>query len=350
MLRKTIAVLALILVANISQSYDPFCLSGCKANSAFTARNVYQIHNFGADAAKATEIRWHSTEPIVVMLQHGYNRVAMKRFLKVWELNELKGTKSRTLADDESFSQLELLSDAIIVGTTDGTLLFWDLWREQFLYEVPVSEGEISEVLLHPSGDWALVVIDHAKLYRFDVKSKAVAEISLKGEVLPALENVTFSSNGLLLAVADDKYIAIWDTVSWQVWGAASFTDGLIARVLFADDDTHLIVLVAATVSRWSLQAKSLHHVRKLTPYAGKRECHIRDGDISLDGSLLMTIDDCHQNRAWDLTRDEELLVPWLDFSDDDFPALAMAFSPDGRYLAVVDEVTWTVHFVHDDK
>ena len=46
-----------------------------------------------------------------------------------------------------------------------------------------------------------------------------------------------------------------------------------------------------------------------------------------------MTGDDCGQARAWDLTVDQEMFIPQLDFSSDDYPDEVIQFSPDGRYL-----------------
>ena len=44
-----------------------------------------------------------------------------------------------------------------------------------------VSDGEVSELLLHPSNEWLLIAIDNAELFRFDLESQSVTEIQLRG-------------------------------------------------------------------------------------------------------------------------------------------------------------------------
>ena len=349
MLRKIIAVLALVTVANMSQSHDPPIIPDCRTHSAITARNVHHISLCPADPGMATEIRWHNTEPIIVKLDHGNEEVTSKRSLIVWEFDEVS-TKARILARHESYSQLELLSDAIIVGTTDGTLLFWDLWQNEILREISVDDGEISELLLHPSNEWLLIAIDNAHLFQFDLASQSLVEIQLQGVEEASLEALAFSKDGHLLAGAGQGTLRIWDTGSWDEWKSQRLSAELIKEVLFTNDNSHLIVLADASVSRWSLANQHLTFERELEAHPDKRPCEFNYGDISPDGSLLMTADSCSQIRAWDLTRDAEIYIPHLTFSKDNFSGLAFLFNPDGRYLAYVDEEIWTVLIVHEHE
>ena len=374
MLNKTIALLALVFVVNIVHAQNILCGSymdepACAATSAFSVDNVHRILSFAAQEApifRLLEASWHETELIFVTLGDVPEGTELSRaasenpMLKYLDLHSLEYIRSSgfsptvRLAENESFSQLAVTSDLIIVGTNTGSLLFWDLRQESLpstptggifeqarryderkelpSEELPVSKGEISEILIHPAGEWLLAVVDYSRVFRVDLESKSVAEIEFQAGEDQMLEVLAFSDNSLLLAAAGNGSIRIWDTNSWEAWEPAALSAESIEKLLFTASDSQLIVLADASVSRWSLRDKSLNFVGELASYPGKRPCLIQDGDISLDGSLLMTIDDCDQYRAWDLTVDKEMFIPQLDFSSD-WSGAFMQFSPDGFYL-----------------
>ena len=257
------------------------------------------------------------------------------------------GLIGRSFVIDETFTQLEVTIDKIIVGTNTGSLSFWDWEQKTFLYELSVSNGEVTELLLHPSDEWLLVVIDYTRLFRFDLESQTVAEIHAQFGESQMLKALAFSSDGLLLAAAGDGSIGIWDTDTWEMWLPHLLPAESVGGLLFAEDDSELIVLTDASVSRWSLSDKNLRFVRELEPYPSKRTCRISAGDISPDGSLLMTTDICSQLRAWDLAVDREIFIPQLDYADDEYLGTAIYFSPDGRYLFTGYSgflVLWIIH------
>ena len=350
MLRRIIAFLTLILVANISQSHDPPNIPDCRTHTVINSRNVRHIRRCPTEPDDTPEIRWHKTESSLVTLHYGNKKVSFKRFLRVWEISE-KGTKARSLEGDESFSQLELLPDTIIVGTTDGKLLFWDFWQGEFLREISVSAGEISELLLHPSNEWLLVAIDNAQLFQFKLESQSLVEIQLQSAEEVTLNSLAFSGDGHLLAGGGHGTIRIWDTGSWEEWEPQRLPAKSVKDLLFTKDRSHLIVMTDASVSRWSLANERLTFVRELKALPDKRYCEVTDGDISPDGSLLMTTDDCSQTRAWNLTRDAEIYIRQLDLNpDDDFPGMAALFHPNGRFLAVAEKVSLGLFYVHEHE
>lgn len=336
MLKKTVAMAALLSAVNLSYGQELLCRMTCRASDEISNSNIHQIRSWGLDPAAATEIRWHETNSIIVMLSHEREEITLERRLFILKLTEegddFRATNSRP-PRSESFQQLELTHDTIIVGTNTGRLLFWDLLTEELLHALLVSEGAVSELLLHPSGDWLLVAIDYSKLFRFDLASRAIVEIHLPGNHGPSLQNLAISEDGDLLAAYGDGALRIWTIASWDAWEPAALSSESVADLLFTAGDSQLLVLSGATVSRWSLHKNSLHFVRQLKPAEGKRECLIADGDISPDDSLLITTDDCWQLRAWDLHTDEEIVVPQMDWSSDDYPGTAIVFSPDGRYF-----------------
>ncbi|MCY3779375.1 MAG: hypothetical protein OXG78_03615 [Chloroflexi bacterium] len=362
MLRSAIVVLTLFsIIISRAQDIAPWCRTTCRASDPFSSNNVLDIRTTPVDGGIAREIKWHESEFIVAMLTE---RFAERHLVKV-EFGPKESfiedyfgiTRYKVLKREKSFRQLELLSDMIVVGTSVGTLMFWDLWREEFLYELPVGEGGISELLAHPSGDWLLVVVDHSKLFRFDLASQIVTEVQLQSTNMSTLSTITFSGNGDLLAAAGTGFIGIWDTEFWQALATSDRPSKPTKKLLFAEDDSQLIVLLEATISRWSLSENTLNFVRQLEPYASKRECDINDGEISLDGTLLVTTDDCSQFRAWDLAADAEINIPHLGSASEDYQGTELQFSPDGRYLLVADirisgeyGGTWGLYIVEDQS
>ena len=386
MLNKTIVLLALVLAVNIVHSQDLPCGRysndpNCVPTAVFSVNHVHRVRGLGGleyAPTYATEASWHKTEQILVTLGPGYSRDSQKnielkpmKYLDYWPIPH-SGTfeifytgDNRMLAQDESFSQLAVTSDTIVVGTNTGDLLFWDFRRIPLLAPAPtpdnflgriglgrlseagrvvrelpprfhVSNGEISEILTHPSDEWLLVVIDYSKVFRVDLESKSVTEIEFQAGEDQALKALAFSDDGLWLAAADNESIQIWNTASWAAREPKALSAKSVKKLLFTADDSQLIVLADASVSRWSLSNGRLNFVRELAAYPGKRPCRIDDGDISPDGSLLMTADDCGQRRAWDLTVDQEMFIPQLDFTipaSVGRPGRALQFNPDGRYL-----------------
>ena len=162
-----------------------------------------------------------------------------------------------------------------------------------------MSAGEISELLLHPSNEWLLVAIDNAQLFQFKLESQSLVEIQLQSAEEVTLNSLAFSGDGHLLAGGGHGTIRIWDTGSWEEWEPQRLPAKSVKDLLFTKDRSHLIVMTDASVSRWSLANERLTFVRELKALPDKRYCEVTDGDISPDGSLLMTTDDCSQTRAW---------------------------------------------------
>ncbi len=349
MIKKSMAILTLVFVANIGSAQDIMCLKDCIAGSAFSAENIHRIRSLGAEPPwDIIDFRWHKSEPILFVLTNWRSADEAGTSgtdLEIWEYVD-RGYKSRNHLIRRPFTQLELTLDTVIGGTDSGSLLFWDIKQGELLHEYAVSDGEVSELLLHPSNQWLLVAIDDAKLFEFDLESKSAAEIQLPGAEEMTLHALSFSSDGHLLATGGNETIRIWDTGSWEAWRPQHLLTESVEDLIFTEDDSHLIVLADGSVGRWSLANQRLDFVRELVAHPDIRPCHIADGDISPDGTLLVATDTCGQVRAWDLAVDQEIYVPQLDTKNPHRPGTAVVFSPDGRFLAEVNKVYWVLLIV----
>ena len=361
MLKK--AVSFLVLFASVHSVYAQnlvgACPAGtigygtCKERVPISIDNVRQIRSSGFDGPSVVEASWHKSEPFIV-LQSISSRFDAR--LKAIDVVRVGGPDDgavhwnmKRIIESVPVTQLEVVGDSIIVGTYSGNLLFVDLREEETPYAIPISYGEVTEILLHPTGKWLLVVIDAARLFRFDLEEQIATEIALQVSEPIALNVLAFSSAGHLLAAAGSGTIGIWGTEHWELRQARPVTAEAITDLLFADNDSHVIVLADLSVNRWSISGKSLTFIRTLTAHPSKRSCGLNGGDISPDGSLLMTTDDCRQFRAWDLNADAEIFIPPLDFASDFIAGITVEFSPDGRYLAAV-EAGWGLMFVHQPE
>ncbi|MDE2722441.1 MAG: hypothetical protein OXI59_03605 [Gemmatimonadota bacterium] len=333
MFRTTIIALILTVGATVAYSHDHMCdLRWPFTEQVITADNVWLICGTGANPGRITEVRWHKTRPMLVELgRTGEGEInPLAPAFSVWDIANNVATFS---AIDLTFRQLELASDLLVLGTDAGSLKVWDLFQENFLYELYVHHGEVSELLLHPSEDWLLVVIDQAKLFRVDLESQSVTEIQLRNSKDMVLGALAFSSDGRMLAAAGNGMIGVWDTHDWRPWEPAALTFESAAALLFANEDSHLILLADRSVSRWSHSDKRVSFVRRLMPYARSRNCTLLGGDMSPDGSLLMTTTVCGDLRAWDLRKDKELYVHQLHNLVLNSDGVPTSFSPDGRFL-----------------
>ncbi len=328
-------VFLLTIAANKLYSQDYGCKRWPPVPQVITVENVQQLCNLGADPGRIIEARWHKNESILVLWNLDVDvTLQTPSHFSVWDVENFVSDFGVV---DGSLSQLELASERIIMGTDEGSLKFWDIVQKKFLFELPIHDGAVSELLLHPSEKWLAVVINQSKLFRYGLKTRSVDEVHLQGNEDATVEALAFSSDGRLLAVAGTEAIGIWDTTDWVVRGKATLGSDVPVSLHFTDDDTRLIMLADVSVSRWSLTDDGLDLVRTLEPHRPKRQCMLLGGDINPDKTLLMTTDDCGQLRAWDLELDQEINVPQFWYIGEDHVGVPTRFSLDGRYL--VDRV-----------
>lgn len=331
MFRKTVAICVLIFAVAGAYGQDARYVSRCRPTSAFAFETVHRICSLGTDGDLAVEAKWHKTEPSFAVLT--YRPRTREVAVIVWRIFNEWNHRGWYLSEySPDFVQLEIAQDMVIAGMRTGGLSIWDLMQETFLYEVQIAEGLVSDILAHPNEEWLLVAINNKRLFRFELASQSVAEIKLRTDGVPVLDALAFSDDGRLLASGGNGVIQIWDTDSWEAVAAADLGTESPAELLFIADDSQLIVLADAAVSRWSLSGKDLNLLRELEARPDKRPCRISAGDISPDETLLMTIDSCVQKRAWDLTADTEIIVSRLVYSNDEYQGTVSQFSPDGRY------------------
>lgn len=355
------ALLALLLAPCSAWAQDLDCRSDCIEASVFSTENVHLMKTDGADPPwLVSEIKWHETEPILVVMsgrRADFDSLPDEKRvqeLAVWRVvprEYVVDTSGYLLTlgvfNGHEFTAMTTIKDTIVVGTQLGSLLLWDLWQEKYLDEVPVSSGAITELEPHPSGEWLMAVVDDAQLFRVRFEQGGVSEIQLSQDRYRKMKAVAFSNDGELLAVATDSNLAIWDIHMWDRLDWHPLSAVHVADLLFRADDSQLLALTDESVTRWSLVDRALNFVDEMTPDIGESACHITDGDINLDGTLLMTIDDCVNRRAWDLQAGAEIALTQSKQTERVAPWATIQFSADGRYLATASNA-WALWYVDD--
>ena len=346
MIKTSIAILSLAFIVNLGFAQE-VCMDHCIPEEAISAKNIHRIHWLGAEPPEEIiDVRWHKTEPLIFILTNwrlGFGNGVLGSDLEVWDWKYGVGHGySRYSLVSGPFTQLEVLPDKVVTGTVSGSLLFWDIKQGEFIYDLYLGDGEVSELLLHPSDKWILAVIDGAKLFQFDIELQSATEFHLPGAEGLAIHDLAFSSDGQLLAIGGNEMFRLWETNSWAQWEPQRLSVESVNDLLFTKDDAHLIVVADTSLSRWSLANNHVTFVRELEHHPSKRLCQFVDGDISPDGTLLMTADSCSQLRAWDLTADAEIVIPGPDHSNDRNPGTSVVFSPDGLLLSDVSWNHWT--------
>lgn len=333
-MKKLIVVAVIMIIAgNRSHSHDPWCKDWPPKPQIITVANVWEICALGANPGRIIEARWHKSEPILVLLELASVTAAQpsRPAFYVWDVENNVG---RFGVGDWAFTQMELTPELIAIGTDTGSVMFWDLMQETFLYELEVHEGEVSELLLHPSEDWLAVVINKSRLFRLDLETRSVAEIHLQDSEGLTIHPLAFSNDGRLLAVAGTEAIGIWDTADWAARARAAFASDVPVSLHFAKRDSALLLLADKSVSRWSLAGNNLEFVQTLKRKRAVPQCMLLGGDISPDGSLLVGTDKCGQLRAWNWENGYELgVLGRLRNVAEEHIGVPTRFSPDGRFL-----------------
>ena len=352
MQKVLVVAMVLIIAGNRSNSHDPWCKIWPPTPQTITADNVEEICALGTNPGRIIEARWHKTEPILVQLGLTSERAAEASTpaISVWDVERNITIDAGEDLISRYFTQLELTSSSIIVGTTTGSIKSWELMQKEPQYELFIADGEVTELLLDPVGEWLLVVIDYSRLFEVYIKSQTVNEIHLNGSMDHIFQSLAFSSDGRLLAAAGAGAMGIWDTSDRVARDTASLSIDVPVSLHFTGSDSGLVLVAGKSVSQWSFDGDNLQLDQTLKPHEHLPQCLFLGGDISPDGSLLMTTDKCGLLRAWNLELGYEIGVrEMMRHIAEEHVGVPTRFSPDGRFLVErVDDWGFTLLIVEN--
>ncbi|MCY3780375.1 MAG: WD40 repeat domain-containing protein [Chloroflexi bacterium] len=338
MIRKTVITLAVLLTCSVSFAHgdEEFCDPRedwtCFPGSTFSVDNIHLVHDMlGREGPHYLDGIWHETEPILVDLFDSKTKPSIVGMLS-WDSADGPDYGFPTSAKPlECYPSSRNVWDTLHFIRYREGLYVWDHSRQEDQMVLPVSNGEVSRLLVHPDGEWLLAVTENAKLYQIESRLWSATEISLPRADDHALDKVALSSDGRLFAAAGGGTLGVWDTGTWEAWEPKPLVNGETEVIRFAADSTHLLVSYGTAVSRWSLINKSLVYVEQSEPF----ECFLSFISLTITSDKILTGTTGGSLLVWDLFREKFLFE--LPVSNGEVTELLTR--PSGEsVLAVVDK------------
>ena len=307
MLSKTIFTLAVLLVCSVSYAHgDEYrCYLWknwtCVAGPAFSVDNVHQVHDMlGREGPHYLEGIWHESEPLLVTLLDSRTRPSFVGISR-WDIADEPGygypAEAKAL---ECYPASRNDSKTLLFVQYREGLYVWDHSRQEDQMILPVSNGRVSRLLVHPDGEWLLAVTDDEKLYQIESRLWSAKEISLPRAEDHVLGKVALSSDGRLFAAAGAGTVGVWDTGTWETWGLKPLANDPVEVIRFTADASHLLVSYGSTVSRWSLMHKSLTFVEESEPF----ECFRSFTSLTITSDKVITGTTGGSLLVWDLMQE----------------------------------------------
>lgn len=225
-----------------------------------------------------------------------------------------------------------------LVLSTDGRFAFVNKGKQGIIWNLE-SGTQISSLSL--DSNWAnaafapdnalLAVSDYPVIRIIDVTSGKCQDV-LRGQ-LDLGFSLAFSSDGSRLVSCDDLALMIWDMQRRQQRfaidqrpGASPHNIQETGQVFFTSDGRHLITSMNREAVSWEIASK-----QRQVEY----ERDVASMAMSPDGSRLVTATHAGAVKVWDTRSGRELIT----LSDKFEPGRNdLQYSPDGRFIACVDE------------
>ncbi len=219
----------------------------------------------------------------------------------------------------------------LVSGGEDHQVIVWDFSRRQRLKTLTDHTREVNAVAFSPNGKWFVTGSQDQTVIVWDASRLAKALVlQHNGPV----HSVTFSPDGTLLASSssgpNSVSTTLWETVGWKK--LRELPDGIFLG------DYHFLAN-----NRWLLDATG--RLWNLSTGLKVRDSHPdlkgNWASVSPDGKRWVSVDVNGQVKFVDLTNQKSLGVRRVHHDH----GRAVAFSPDGRWLATAAEriVLWDV-------
>ena len=249
------------------------------------------------------------------------------RSIKLWNINHTSEPIAVLSGDLVSFSPN---GDLLAICSWRGGLRFWDVAEEQFIStfdslginHLPWGRN----LLFSPDGRWLAIGVRGVELY--DIRSPTMVE---KGPKLPSeglTENLTYSSDGKLLAttyLVNNNEVDIWDIASLERIKTIKQDDWRIETLKFSPEPDNPLLAIADDDN----DEIKLFSVPEWHAYATISAKHVKDLTFTPDGKTLVS-GGIHEIEFWSVENGEHIssiegYSRWVNCVD---------ISADGKFVA----------------
>ena len=213
---------------------------------------------------------------------------------------------------------------AIISGSSDNTLLLWDLQGNQIGQPFLGHEDSVNSVAFSPDGKVVVSGSDDKTLRLWDLQGNQIRQPFLGHE--DSVNSVAFSPDGkIVVSGSPDKTLRLWDLQGNQIGLPFQGHEGSVNSVAFSPDGK---VIVSGSGDQnlrlWDLQGNQIGQ-----PFLG-HEDSVWSVAFSPDGKTIVSGSGDQSLRLWDLQGNQI----GLPFQGNEYSVYSVAFSPDG--IAIV--------------
>lgn len=246
---------------------------------------------------------------------------------RVWSITT-RAMVAELAEHDSPISAIALSGDGkrLAAAAEDRTICLWETQSARFLGRLVGHSDRIQGLAWHPDGQLLMSCGWDTTTRVWDTSSfETIMLLNGQGDQVTTL---AFSPDGRLLATADSNpVIWLWDHAKCRSTHTLRGHAGEIACLAFSPDGKRLLS---------GGQDRRIIHwdVSTGQSLSASADAHRESGrlDLSADGNTLTYINGSKHVRAWDAVGGEAV----IDF-EHDHEVLAIATSPDGRYLACGD-------------
>jgi WD40 repeat protein/tetratricopeptide (TPR) repeat protein/energy-coupling factor transporter ATP-binding protein EcfA2 len=256
--------------------------------------------------------------------------------IRLWDTNRINTQPYALQGHEGKIWSMDFSSDGhwLASGSGDVTARLWDFHDPQRRHLVLHGhQDRVSAVIFHPDGERLITGSGDGTIRFYDL-SNFDTPPTILSHTTYEVDTMAISNDGRWLASAKNNDARVWDLQDQEKPPRQLPTDqDQIPAVAFSRDNQWLAVPNNGVLDLWNMDSPSLHSVTISTTLIDSGPSFSSDGRWLAIGSERIV-------QLWslgDLTSDPVLLHPPIAAASGEI--LAIAFSPDARWLAALSKV-----------